>query len=383
MRSRNFCAKAFYILILGTTLSFTFAQAKSFYGDSYRDSRLLGRGNAGIADVTGGIAAFYNPAGLADSQVYSFMPVDLSLGFNKNIYDSISKISSLTSSSQTLSQKFSPLLGKPLTLQGSFFPHFAIPGAMLGFYDYLDVNIEYRDPVFPRLDLAARNDWGLIMGAGLNITSQLQIGGSVRYFRRKALDDSLNMASVFNFTGSYLMEIMKKGEAWGCNLGLRFRQPLAGDRMWMAAGLAVEDAGYSTFKNTNRKPLPSRQAQKINAGLGYGVTISSSNSLKLLFDLKELNESSKSYTKRIYTGAELSVPGFVFRSGLYQGYWTLGITTSLIPALDLDLTSYGEELGTAAGLKESRHWILGLRMGLDVKNKRGPRKRQKEILDKL
>jgi|GEM_PF-1165205 len=370
------------IVYLGLACSFS-VSAENFYGDSYRDSRMLGRGNAGIADVTGGIAAFYNPAGLAASKNVSFVPVDLTLGFNKNIYDSLSEISSLTSGNETLSQKFSPFLGKPLALQGGYFPHVAIPGGMVGFFDYMDVNIEYRDPVYPRLDLGARNDWGLIAGGAANVTPFLQVGASLRYFHRKSLNEQLDMASVFNLTGAYLQEIMRRGEGWGLNVGARMKHMLDGDKMWISAGLVVEDLGYTKLKNADRSPLPYRQAQKVNAGLGLGIN-TPTGPAKVLFDIKELNRPDVSMTKRIFTGVEVPIPGFIFRGGFFQGYWTLGLTTSLIPALDLDLTTYGEELGSAAGLKEARYWMLGLRMGLDAQGgKSGKRHPQKEKLDKL
>jgi hypothetical protein len=354
--------------------------AQNFTRDSYRDVRFLGRGGAGIADVRGGAAAFYNPAGLATSQNFSFVPLEASLGFNKNIYTSFAEISTLTSSGETLSEKFSPLLGKPLALQGSFFPHLSARGLMLGFYDYMDVNIEYRDPVFPRLDLAARNDWGLVAGFGIPLAPNFHIGASIRYMRRRNIEEVLNMASVFNLTGSYLLEIMEKGEAWGLNVGALFRQDL-NSRLWLSAGFAVEDVGYTQFKNANRGPLPNRQAQKMNTGFAAGLKIPAGEA-KLLFDIKELNDLEKSYTKKIYTGGELLLPLLTLRGGFYQGYWTTGISTYVLPGLELDLVTYGEELDSAAGLREARYWMLGLRTSLDMKKKSSGRK-QRFTLDHL
>jgi hypothetical protein len=354
------------------------AEAADYDRDAYRDVRLLGRGNAGIADVTGGVAAFYNPAGLADAHSVSFIPLDFSLGANKHVGSSFMQIMTLTSEDETLSEKFSPFLGKPLALQGTFFPHIAVPGFMAGFYDYADVNIEYRDPVFPRLDLQARNDWGLIFGAGRNFGPMLQIGASIRYLKRKSLNDVLNMASIFDLSGDYLKEIMREGEGWALNVGTRFRHDMGPS--WLAAGFVVEDVGYTTFKNDDRSPLPDRQMQKMNLGLGYGLRIPRGE-LKFLFDVKELNNTEKSYTKKIFTGTELVLPLFNLRAGLFQGYWTLGLSTSMIPFFDIDLTTYGEELGSVAGVRESRYWMIGLRTGLDMK--KSPKRKQRYTLDHL
>jgi hypothetical protein len=364
------------LLAIGALVSL--ATQADYARDSYRDTRLLGRGNAGVADVTGAAAAFYNPAALAAHRSISFMPVDFSLGANKNVGTSFSEISTLNSSDQTLGEKFAPFLGKPMALQGTFFPHVLLPGFVAGFYDYADTNIEYNDPVFPRLDLQVRNDWGLVFGGGANVSRNIQLGASIRYMKRKSIDQILNMASVFNMTGSYLTEIMEDGEAWGFNVGARAYQERGNS--WMAFGLVVEDVGATKFKNSDRGPLPERQAEKINAGFGYGLRFKGSE-LKLLFDIKELADDKKSYTKRIFTGAELAIPYLTLRTGLFQGYWTAGFSTSLIPFFDIDLTTYGEELSSAAGLRESRYWLLGIRTGLDMTE--GPKKKQRFTLDHL
>ena len=356
------------------------AMATSGYDrDTYRDARLLGRGNAGIADVTGGVAAFYNPAGLADTTAISFNPLDFSLGVNKNIATSFSTISSLTSGNDTLSQKFSPYLGKPMALQGTFFPHISVPGFMLGYYDYADVNIEYQDPVYPRIDLQARNDWGLIFGAARSLSPNLQVGAAIRYMKRKSLLDTLSMATVFNLTSSYLSQLVRNGEAWGYTIGTRaqFRVGPAG---WIAGGVVIEDYGNTVFKNDDRSPLPDRQLQKFNVGLAYGSLIPY-GSYKLLFDLKELGDSTISFTKKVYTGAEVTIPFVTLRTGLFQGYWTAGFSTTILPFIDLDLSTYGEELSSSAGLRESRYFVLSLRAGLDMR--KPAKKKQRYSLEGL
>ncbi len=355
------------------------AAVNNFQRDSYRDIRMLGRGNAGVADVSGGVSAFYNPAALAVGEGFSFIPLDTSFGGNQNIGTSITELTSLTDSSQTLSARFSPLLGKPLGLQGTFFPHVAIPGFMLGFYDYFDSNLEYQDPVFPQLDILGRNDWGLIMGAGTEVIPHVKIGFSLRYMRRKVIDESLSMASVGNLNSSYLSGLIKKGEAFGVNVGLLVDHPVNANMGW-SVGLAVEDVGFTTFRNSDRSPLPGRQMQKINAGAAYKLKLKGGG-LKLLFDMKELGDASKSYSKKIFTGFELEVPTVILRGGLFQGYWTAGVTVTAIPFFDLDITTYSEELGSAAGVREARYWMVGFRTGLDLLGKK--KKKQRFTLDHL
>jgi len=365
-------------LCLFMTLGSVAARA-DFKRDSYRDIRMLGRGNAGIADVTGGISAFYNPAGLADSNRISFVPLDIALGVNKHVGTSWEHISTLTSDTNTIGQKFSPFLGKPMALQGTTFPNVSVPGFMIGYYNYADVNLEYRDPVYPKLDLQARNDWGLVFGGGWNVTPNIQLGASLRYMKRKSLSEVLDMASVFNLSVSYLKEIMENGEAWGLNVGARAHKQI-GTTSWVAGGIAVEDLNGTKFRNADRGPLPDRQAQKFNVGVGYGTAIPYGD-FRILFDMKELGDPTLSMTKKVYTGVEVALPLVTLRSGLFQGYWTAGVTTSIIPIFDLDIMTYGEELNSAAGLRESRYWMIGLRTGLDLNKSK--KKKQRYSLDHL
>ena len=368
------------VFFVGGTYSSTSVAVESFTRDSYRDTRMLGRGNAGVADVGGGISAFYNPAGLASDDTFSFIPVDGAFGGNQNIYTSLDEIMGLTSSSQTLSARFAPLLGKPMGLQGTFFQHVAIPGFMFGFYDYFDTNLEYKNPVFPQLDILMRNDWGLVFGGGVKVLPNVKVGVALRYLRRKTINESLSMASVGNLNSSYLATLYKRGEAVALNAGVILDQPL-NSKMSMSYGLSVEDIGFTTFRNSNRGPLPLRQAQRVHAGVAYKLATGGS-ALKVLFDLKDLNNTEMDYSKKVYTGFELGIPAAVIRGGLFQGYWTAGLTITAIPLFDLDITTYGEELAYAAGLSQARYWMLGIRMGLDLTGKQ-KKKKQRFTLDHL
>lgn len=373
------------LVVFACVLSFALAQslqarAPAYDRDTYRDNRLLGRGNAGIADVSGGIAAFYNPAALAKSSTFSFTPLDFAIGANQNIGTSFNEILSLTSSDGTLSERFAPLQGKPLGLQGTFFPHLAVPGFMIGFYDYFDTNLEYRDPVLPVLEVDARNDWGIIFGGARELPMGVMFGFSARYMKRRLIDEDVSIATAFNLTGAYLQEIMAEGETFGVNLGLLKSQKLNSFSS-LSVGLAIEDVGFSGFKNSDRGTLPLRQAMKWNTGLAYKLK-SSLAGLTIAADFKELTNTDKSFSKKVYLGTEVDLPAVNVRGGFFQGYWTAGLTITAIPFMDLDFTTYGEELDSAAGLRQARYWLMGIRMGLDLSNKT-KKKKQRFTLDHL
>jgi hypothetical protein len=369
-------------VILGLGLAALPASA-AYTAENYRDVRWLGRGNAGVAVAAGGASAFYNPAGLADTQDVSFNLLDFSLGTNNHAINSVQEISTLTSSGTTLGEKFQPLLGKPMALQGSFFPHIQVPGFLLGYYNYLSVDVEYRNPVYPELGLDARRDWGIVLGAATHWRKKVFFGASLRYVKRTTLDEKLTAASIFDLDASYLRTLMITGDAWAINAGVKVKESI-GANGWAALGLAVEDLGQTRFKNNDLDALaPEPQNMKINVGTAYGMKAGGSAEVALLFDIRRVNERNESYSKKLYMGTEAGIGWIMARAGLYQGYWTLGLTTDIGIGM-LDVATYGEELGAAAGQRGSRVYVAGLRMGLDgVFGKRSkPRKKQQQILDR-
>ncbi len=353
------------------------------YRDNYRDPRWMGRGGAGLAGVDDGSAAFFNPAGLARNEVYLFNFADFSLGGNQNLATSYSTFTTLTSGTGTLSEKFSPLLGIPLAVEGSFYPHVAIPGVVFGFWDYADGEIQYRDPVFPRLDIYVRNDYGIILGGAKELLPGLYFGATIRYQRRTYMDENLTSATLLNATTAYLLEVFRKGYGFGATAGLQF-SPKMGGKQYSALGLVVEDIGGTSFKNSTRTPVPAIQMQKVNTGLSYGVNTPVAD-LGVHLDVKDILRTDESYTKRIHMGLEFDFNYMSVRAGFNQGYWTAGMTFALFPLVDLDLVTYGEEQGAVAGQNLSRYYLIGLKVGMDLRagQQKKTGRKQRFSLDKI
>jgi hypothetical protein len=376
--SRFRSAWAAAVLFYGLT-----AGALDFKGPAWRDMRLLGRGDAGLATIAGGNAAFYNPAGLAWSDVYSFTLLNPYSGTNTNVigsYANILGIASGSNSGQTLSQKFAPFLGKPLALQAGIFPQISMPHFMVGFFDVLDSDIAYHDPVNPTLDVDFRNDWGIIAGAGWNYQEYFSVGFSLRWINRSQLYDVLDTSTLLTATTDYLVQHMRKGDAYGFNVGFQGRLPMGKNKLF--GGFVVEDVGYTTFRSSDlSKPLPLRQPMRMNAGIAYEFGAVPGSTTTFYFDAKDLNDFDLSWSKKIYTGIEIATRIADFRAGLFQGYWTAGTSIAVLPFLLIDVTTYGRELDSVAGMREERYYMLGVRMGLDLK--KSAKKKQRFTLDNL
>jgi hypothetical protein len=139
--------------------------------------------------------------------------------------------------------------------------------------------------------------------------------------------------------------------------------------------------GFTTFRSADRsRPLPERQPMRMNLGLGYSLDLPASTAT-ILLDLKDLNDPNVDWSKKIYTGIEVGTRLADFRGGLYQGYWTAGVSVAVLPFLLVDAATYGRELDSAAGLREDRYYMLGVRMGLDLK--KSHKRKQRFTLDHL
>ncbi len=344
-----------------------------FKRDTYRDIRWLGRGNAGIAVVNDGTSVFYNPGGIGNIEDYNFTITNPSAGGNQNFVSSFQELVSLGGSNESLTQKFSPFLGKPLGLQGSVFPNIAIPSFVVGFWDYFDFQFEYRNPVNPQLSVEGRNDYGFIIGTGKKIHENLSVGMSLRYQKRKVVSELITGATLLTDTSSYLTSLFRNGEGWGLNIGAQYKKKV-GKAQFVALGFAVEDLGQTRFVDQNSSRYPAPQQQKVNLGSAFGFNTNWLDGLVLL-DVKQLTENDSSNTKKIYTGLELSFLKMEVRGGYFQGYWTAGLSVRLFPFLDLDFATYGEELDTAAGLRENRMWMIGVSSGLELKKTKKRRQR--------
>ena len=359
----NFCRW----VVAGATLWSCGIWAQSYHRDNFRDIRWLGRGNTGIAVINDGTALFYNPAGIGMQNVYSFSVLNPSLGANENIYTSAAGLSSLTGGSESITSKFGPFLGKPLGLTGSVFPHIAVPNFAGGFWDYFDTSLQYRNPVNPELYMDARNDYGIILGTGFGYQQNFAFGVSLRYHRRRLLSESITgsraLTLVQGASGSTLASLMKKGEGFGINVGIQSKFEV-NKATWVALGGAVEDLGATKFKSALGN-APIQQGMQMNIGSALGIKTTLLD-LTIFADGRQLNVPGLHDSKKIFMGTEFSFLKTDFRAGLFQGYWTLGASLRLFPLFDIDLATYGEEVGYASGIKQNRIWMLGISTGIGL-----------------
>jgi hypothetical protein len=358
----------------------SYVHAISYYTRPiYKDPRWLGRGNTGVAVITDGSALFYNPAGLGQNQEYNFEVFNPSLGVAANAYESGTSLSTFKGGSSTISDKFSPFLGKPLTVESNLFPNFAIPKFAMGAFFAIDGSAEYRNPVNPELYIKERDDWGFTLGSGFSYEERFFFGASIHYIKRTIIDEEITGATFLNSSISTLTGLTKKGIGVGANLGFQYKQPLS-EHHYYSLGISIDDVGSTHFRNKSLTlKEPSYQQQSVNFGSAYTIE-SEVFDLKVLVDARHLDRSvDYAVGKQIFLGTEVSLLFMDLRAGFYEGYWTAGLTLRFLPLFNLTLTTYAEELDHSPGLRENRVYMLGISSGLHLKAL--GKKKQKYSLD--
>lgn len=360
------------------------AQADRDLRQNYLDSRWAGRGNTGVASVSDASALFYNPSGLAFNRFVRLSMLNPSLSANQNVLTTAETLQDVKDSNESISEKFSPFLGKPMDLRVNVFPSISMPFFSAGVYSSALTAVEYRNPVDPRLDFAYRNDFGLVGGGAIQPIKNLAVGMSLRYVKRSSVEDTISGGLLLGSLEDLATNLQRSGEAFALNVGTQYRMLLS-DWQYLSFGLAVEDFGQTQYRNrTGSKPAPRSQGQMINLGLNYGLETALVD-FQVMGDYRGFNNDQITKSKKVFMGAELSILKFDLRGGIAQGYWTAGVSMRLLPFLDFDLSSYGEELGYSAGQKENRVWVFALRSGLEIntKSNKPSARRQKFSLDDI
>ena len=92
----------------------------------------------------------------------------------------------------------------------------------------------------------------------------------------------------------------------------------------------------------------------------YGPTRSTS-ALSFVFDYDHLNKSwnDEALVKHLHEGINLDLPLFSFQVGLNQTALTFGSTFD-IGLVKVSLATYGEELGSYAGQRVDRRYLLSI-----------------------
>ena len=319
--------------------------------ETFRSVRALGMGNAYVSVVRDSDSLFFNPAGLAlDTGVY-WTIADPGLGLNGA--EALTEVQNFQSSGD-FATALSNLNGKKIWAGGVAKSAVRLPFFAVAYFYTLDAGISVLSTDTPQLDVNYINDTGYAAGFGVPILPFVYFGAAVRQFTRKGNRRLFTAAetAVLDST-TFDAAIANEGTALGVDVGLTIA---INTIITPAVSFVVRNLGSTTFSATGSASAPPGEEEEWILGASLTTDlglISFSPSL----DLKHLNKPDEPLTKKIHVGFELGLPFIDIRAGLHQSYWSAGVGLGLGP-LQVDVASYGVELGDADNTIEDRRYLL-------------------------
>jgi hypothetical protein len=324
------------------------AKASNEWFEFYNNSRSLGMGGASVAIASDDTSLFRNPA---------------NLGSIRDVYGTIldpevEGTSNLTASQIDISSVMSTLAAKNDTYYRSkaqISPVIVRRNVGFGLIYKNEISAEIKSATPTVMDTKYINDVGAIFGANLRLfDGRIKIGASARAFNRIEVSSSdLSTAGPTD-----LQTIGSEGTAVAFDAGLLIQAP------WMylpTLGVVVHDVGGTLFDKkdglrmtTSNRPLAIKQSIDVAVSL-FPIH---SNSFRSVWTLEYSDvTNSRNDTdsaKRAHLGIEFNTRDVFFvRLGYNQRYVTGGFEIAS-ENIVWQVSSYGEEIGTAAAPREDR-----------------------------
>lgn len=347
--------------LLGGFVDFAGIESKTAFAaqtfEFYQGVRSLGMGGAYTAIVNDETSLLTNPAGLGRLRDVIVTIVDPELSGSVND----TQMTTLTNTSVQTPSDLLALLNQNKGLhwfaKAQMFPSIVAPNVgfgVLGKYSYdAEVNTAGTDY---RLDYT--NDYAATLGFCLRFFSGIiKLGVVGRYVDRTEIHKDLD-ATV---TSIDMNSVASEGAGMAADVGLMITAPVA----WLPTlGATVRDAGNTSYTLSNGMFLqtqtrPVSTPQTLDVGLALFPITSNHSRVAITGDYHDaLNANQETYMlKKVHAGLEFNIADFFFlRGGYNQGYWTAGIELAT-ELFQLQVASYGEEIGTQAAPVEDRRWV--------------------------
>ena len=337
----------------------------------------MGRAYSAIADDW--LSLYYNPAGLALVKNIDLQLFDLSLSSNDDVRKNYSHFKEVAKSSKgSLADSISELAGKHVMASAANVTQITVPNFALGVVYRAHTDFDLENLAYPTTQMRFTRDFAIIGGGAVTggKRKEFRLGAAVKWIKRtggmKEIpiseilgNDRKSIADLFNQTGTGL----------GGDVGLQYRLPIPG-RVEYTASFVWHDIGKTSFGGVQAQNPPTRIEENAVAGLGirfpiggmknrrlerrYGPSRSTSH-LSFAFDYSHLNYSlnEEQFAKHCHLGMNLDLPILSLQLGLNQSSLSFG-TSFDIGVLRIAMATYGEELGSFAGQKPDRRYLLSI-----------------------
>ena len=313
----------------------------------YNNSRSLAMGGASVAITSDDTSLFRNPA---------------SLGSLRDLYGTIldpeiEGTSNLTASQLDIAGAMSSLAAKPDTYYRSktqLSPTIVRRNIGFGLIYKNEISAEITSAAPTVMDTKYVSDEGAALGANLRLfDGRIKIGATGRVFNRIEVDNSALPTN----GPTDLPTIGAEGTAYDLDGGILLQAPWA---MIPTLGVVVHDIGDTKFVKDSFRISTAARPNTVKQSVDAAIALFPihSNLVRSVWTIEyddiANSRNDTDNAKRAHVGIEFNVRDvFFFRLGYNQRYATAGIEVAS-ESIAWQLTSYGEEIGTAAAPREDR-----------------------------
>lgn len=343
----------------------------------------MGRAYSAVADD--GLSLFYNPAGLAMVKKVEIQLFDVRLSSNQDTVSNLSGVKDLgKSSSSTVASVINKYMGKHLMTSGGNTSQITVPHFAVALTYDVHLDFDMQNATYPDTDMRFTKDFGIHVGGGVGIGKRqdFRIGSTISFLNRTGGTQDITVSDIAGRKSGLTSRFGANGSGVGGKLGVQYRLPTPGTTEYTAS-FVWHDIGDTSFGGLTAVNPPSRIEQNMVAGFAirlpiggnqnrrllrrYGPT-RSKNSLSFAFDYSYLNYSwnREHYLKHVHLGTNLDLPILSVQLGMNQTSLTFGLGFD-IGLVRVALATYGEELGSYAGQRRDRRYILSVGNSLGFK----------------
>lgn len=358
----------------------------------YQSPRALGMGDAFVAIANDYSAILYNPAGLArreDGQVNLSMEFAGSQSFSDFTKDTSSV--KTTGNSSTDYALYSDLLqkyyGKVFQTRVGLFEGFWVrPNWGVAFIP-LDATLEYKihNQVAPALNVRAYLDTTLAYGYGTDIKGSMfgrwSMGTTVKFVNRGYANKIVSAFDLVADSNAVKKEDLRDGYTLDMDIGTLYTPHLPGDGIWQLFSLAkptfgavLRNVGETGFGqslkifNKTQVEAPEKMYRVLDVGMKYEYPNIWIFNGRGALDIRDIGHPNFTWRKGFHLGFEFDWTMATwwkgsYRIGVNQGYPTLGFS-ALFSVFNLDLVTYGEDVGSFSSPKENRIYLVKLNIDL-------------------
>lgn len=389
---------AFILSLAGVVFAPTFVYGQEGVNTGihhiYESPRAMGMGGAFVAVANDYNALFYNPAGLArvdESQFNGALEFGLSgqqfLDFAKDL-DTASKVQGTSESFNAFYDVLQKNYGKQFSFRASLFQGiFSHPNWAIGILPaQMALDMSVHNQGTPALNVRSYLDTVVAFGYGQAfrhemIPGKFSWGITSKFVHRGYANRQVNSLDLMTDSNFFKSSDLRDGYTIDFDWGLLFTPALPSEGLSSVLryarptfGLVVRnvlDTGFNqTFNAFNKDDTdpPERLYRRLDLGSRWELPAFAIFNWRMVADAQDLMHPNYSLRKALHLGAEFdwTMAGWwkgQYRMGVNQGYPTVG-ASFLLTVFRLDLTTFGEDIGSTQTPRENR--VYKLTLNLDI-----------------